>query len=61
MYIVKLNGEKVRIFNDYYIAKVWADKYCKGNVTIVSLTETHLPRASKLKGSVLFRNYEYAL
>lgn len=47
MVIVKVNGEKVRGFSDFMTAKVWAKKYCRGRVEIVSLCETAMPRAEK--------------
>ena len=48
-YIVKMRGEKVRSFNDLFMAKAWAKRHCHGKVEIVSLCETVMPRAEKRK------------
>ena len=48
MYVVKMDGEKVRPFKDLRTAKNWADIHCRGGkVEIVKLAECgELPRAS---------------
>ena len=47
MVVLRMNGEKVRTFNNSTEAKVWAKKHCHGNISIVYLTEcSGLPKAS---------------
>lgn len=48
MYVIKLDGMKVRTFEDKNLAKVWAQKHCKsGIVEIVGLKDCgRLPKAS---------------
>lgn len=48
VYVVKMDGEKVRTFRDVLLAKAWATKHCRGVVEIVSLKERELPRATKM-------------
>lgn len=50
MYILKMDGEKVRMFDNSTVAKVWAKKHCKGSkIEICALKTTKMPKASKLK------------
>ena len=52
MYLVKMNGEKVAVFKDLFFARGWAREHVKGgNVEIVALTETEMPKASKMRHS----------
>ena len=45
-FVVKMDGEKVRAFNDARTAKLWADKHCKfAKVEIIELREGELPKA----------------
>lgn len=47
VYVVKMNGEKVRSFNNLLVANAWAKKHCHGKIEIVNLSEcSGLPRAS---------------
>ena len=49
VYVVKMNGEKVRSFDnvDLLVVRAWANKHCQGVVDICSLSEcAELPRAS---------------
>ena len=56
-YILKFNGEKVKSFTDPLKAKAFANRHCKGGeIEIVSLTETSLPKASKMRHN-LIANY----
>lgn len=46
MYVVRMNGQKVRMFKDARIASAWAAKHCHGRVEVTTLTECkELPRA----------------
>ena len=48
-YVVKMNGEKVRSFDNVNILVVsaWARKHCQGEIEIVNLTDCgRLPSAS---------------
>lgn len=49
MYIVKLNGDKIKYFVSPIKAQEWAKHYCmgKGKVQIVALKEGRLPHAEK--------------
>lgn len=47
LYIVKMDGEKIRSFDNMLIANAWARKHCRGNVEIVSMCECELPKASE--------------
>lgn len=50
MYIVRMNGEKIRPFSSFFEAKIWADKYCKGKIEIAKLVDCgRLPAASKMR------------
>ena len=58
-YIVKMNGMKVRSFNDPIVAKAWAMKHCKGKVTIMLLTDCKRnPVASRQYFNELMENKE---
>lgn len=47
LYIVKMDGEKIRSFSDKIVANAWAKKHCKyGKVEIVKMGECPLPKAS---------------
>lgn len=47
VYVVKMNGEKVRQFGNLMMARVWAEKHCHGKIEVVSLVECGgLPKAS---------------
>lgn len=48
-YVIKMDGEKIRLFNDRDKAVRWARLYCHSDkVTIVAMRECNgLPRASK--------------
>ena len=39
VYVVKMNGEKVRSFNNLLVANAWAKKHCHGKIEIVNLSE----------------------
>lgn len=61
-YIVKMDGEKVRVFNNLLKANTWARKYCKGNVEIVKMIEGKPPKASRIHFNEFFENkgsYKY--
>lgn len=46
MYVVRMNGQKVRMFSNPVIASAWANKHCHGRIEITELTECkELPRA----------------
>lgn len=48
-YVVKMDGEKVRMFNgvDYNKVIEWARLHCRGKVQIVSMSDCgRLPKAS---------------
>lgn len=49
MVIVKMNGEKVRLFDNAMVADAWAKRHCHGKIEIVPLCETAMPRAEKRK------------
>lgn len=55
--VVKLNGMKVRMFDDPLKAKAWAKKHCRGKVEIVNLKECANPVASRLHYNELMENY----
>lgn len=38
-YVVYMNGDKVRSFNNILVARAWATKHCRGEVKIVVLDE----------------------
>lgn len=47
MYVVKMDGEKIRQFSDVTVARAWAKKHCRGKIEIVPLVACReLPRAS---------------
>lgn len=47
VYVVKMNGEKVRQFNNMMVARTWALKHCHGKIEIMSLADCGgLPKAS---------------
>lgn len=49
VYVVKMDGEKVRSFSGVSLATVstWATKHCRGKIEITELSECGgLPRAS---------------
>lgn len=55
-FVVKMDGEKVRAFNDANMAKLWADKHCKfAKVEIVELREGRLPKAGDPRIAPQFR------
>ena len=46
-FVVKMDGEKVRVFMDRKVAKAWAKKHCRGKVEILPLIDCgRLPSAS---------------
>ena len=52
-YVLKFNGEKVKTFDDPLYAKAWADHFCRGGkIEVIPLTETNLPKASKIRFNV---------
>lgn len=56
MYIVKMDGMTVREFRDPIKANAWAIKHCRGKIEVIRLTETELPKASKMRHPML-ENY----
>ena len=52
VYVVKMDGMKVRSFEGVSIDRVtkWAEKHCCGQrIEVVSLIETEMPHASKMR------------
>ena len=49
MYVLKLEGHTVRMFDDKIKAVKWAEKHCKGEWCVRRLVETRMPRAMKLR------------
>ena len=48
MYVVKMDGHRVRQFKNKNVACRWAAKHCHGQIEIVSLSEcSGLPQASR--------------
>lgn len=62
-YLLYCDGEKVKIFPSFKKANDFADKHCRyGKTRIVSLTETKLPKASRMHYNEFFENlsaYKY--
>lgn len=50
MYIIEMNGDKVKSKPTFAEAFKWANRFCSGNVRIYSLTETTMPKANKESG-----------
>lgn len=58
MYILKVNGEKVKLFTTLAQARLFATRHCKyATYEICSLTETSLPKASRMHYNEDFENY----
>ena len=58
VYILKVDGEKVKPFNSLSQAKKFAERHCKFvKYEICSLTETSLPKASRMHYNEDFENY----
>ena len=66
MYVVKMDGMKVRSFDNLLVANAWAKKHCRsGNIEIVKLTDCgRLPGASSRRypnedlGSLVYRPFQ---
>ena len=57
-YLIYFNGEKVKTDNDPLKIKTFVEKYRKrGKVEITALTETGLPKASRMHYNEFFENY----
>lgn len=56
-YIVKMDGMKVRTFDNFLLAYTFAKKHCKGKIEIVALSERELPKASSKPHNYFFNNY----
>lgn len=58
MYVVKLDGMKIELFNDLNKAKLFAKRRCRqGKIKIASLSETINPVASRMHYNECFENY----
>lgn len=45
-YVVKMDGQKVRMFDDAVIAGAWAARHCRGKIEVVPLVDCgRLPEA----------------
>lgn len=48
MYVVKMDGEKVRVFDNRLMAYAWARKHCSSEWSVVSLVDCgRLPDAAR--------------